>query len=214
MIKKNDFIELDFTGKIISTNEIFDTTIKADAKSQGFKTQGIKPQTLSVGHEMLPKGLDSDLIGKEIGKSYELNLKPEAAFGKRNKDLIRMIPTKHFREQKIEPIRGMQLELDGQLVKVLSSDKGRTLIDFNNPLAGKEVHYKYKINKIITSQKEKITALQEFFFRHIFDYEIKEKTIIFKVPKEAENFIKMFSSKFEEILGLKVKAEPIKETKK
>lgn len=213
-IKKNDFIEIEFTGKITDTDEIFDTNIESDAKAAGFKTEGIKPLTISVGHKMIPEGFDSDLIGKEPEKNYELNLKPEEAFGKRNSQLVRMIPTKYFHEQKISPVRGMQLNLDGQIVKVLSSDRGRTLVDFNNPLAGKPVTYTYKINKIVTDQKEKVVAMQEFFFRHIFDYEVKDKTIIFKVPKEAEQFVKMFSPKFEEILGLKVEAEVVEQKKK
>ncbi|NPE27064.1 peptidylprolyl isomerase [Methanococcoides sp. SA1] len=213
-IKKSDFIEIDFTGKITGTDEIFDTTIESDAKSQGFKTEGIKPQVLSVGHTMLPKGFDEDLEGKEVGKEYTLELKPEEAFGKRNKELVRMIPTKHFHEQKIAPERGMQLNLDGQIVKVLSSDRGRTLVDFNNPLAGKAITYTYKINKIVKDEKEKIIAMQDFFFRHIFDYEIKDKTITFKVPKEAEQFVKMLEPKFKEIMNLDIKTEVIAEKKK
>ncbi len=213
-IKKSDFIEIDFTGKITGTDEIFDTTVESEAKAQGFKTEGIKPQVLSVGHAMLPKGFDEDIEGKEVGKDYKLNLKPEEAFGKRNKELVRMIPTKHFHEQKIAPERGMQLNLDGQIVKVLSSDRGRTLVDFNNPLSGKPVTYTYKISKKLEDQKEKITAMQDFFFRHIFDYEIKEKEITFKVPKEAEQFVKMLAPKFKEIMDLDVKTEVIAEKKK
>lgn len=214
MIKKNDFVEISFTGRITNTNDIFDTNIEADAKAANFKTEGIKPLILSVGHKMLPTGFDNDLEGKEEGKEYTLDLTPEKAFGKRNPQLVRMIPTKHFYEQKITPVRGMQLNLDGQLVKVLSSDRGRTLVDFNNPLSGKPVTYTYKINKTITDQKEKIIALQDFLFRQIFDYEIKDKTITFTVPKEAEQFIKMFSPKFEEILGLKVETKVAEEKKK
>jgi FKBP-type peptidyl-prolyl cis-trans isomerase 2 len=211
MIRKNDFIEIEFTGRITSTNEIFDTNILADAKAADFKTEGIKPLVMSVGHKMLPTGFDNDLIGKEENKSYTLNLKPEEAFGKRNPQLVRMIPTKHFHEQKIDPQRGMQLNLDGQIVKILSSDRGRTLTDFNNPLAGKEITYIYRINKKVEDQKEKIIALQDFLFRQVFDYEVKDKTITFKVPKEAEQFIKILSPKFEEILGLKIEAELVKE---
>lgn len=214
MINKNDFIEISFTGKITNTDEIFDTNIEADAKSAGFKTEGINPQTISVGHKMLPEGFDKDLIGKEEGKDYELNLKPEEAFGKRNPQLVRMVPTKHFHEQKINPERGMQLNLDGQIVKVLSSDRGRTLVDFNNPLAGKPITYTYKINKKVEDQKEKIIALQDFLFRTVFDYEVKGKIITLKVPKEAEQFIKMLSPKFEEILDLKIETEVIEQEKK
>jgi FKBP-type peptidyl-prolyl cis-trans isomerase 2 len=214
MIKKNDFVEILFTGRITNTTKIFDTNIETDAKAANFKTQDIKPLILSVGHKMLPVGFDNDIEGKEVGKDYTLDLTPEQAFGKRNPQLVRMIPTKHFNEQKITPVKGMQLNLDGQLVKVLSSDRGRTLVDFNNPLAGKPVTYTYKISKTITDQKEKIIALQDFLFRQIFDYGIKEKTITFTVPKEAEQFIKMFSPKFEEILGLKVETKVVEEKKK
>jgi FKBP-type peptidyl-prolyl cis-trans isomerase 2 len=211
MIKKNDFIEIEFTGKIKDTDEVFDTNIKEDAEKSNFNTKNIKPFVLSVGHKMLPQGFDEDLEGKEEGKSYEVNLKPEKAFGKRNPQMVRMIPTKHFHEQQIDPVRGMQLALDGQLVKVLSSDKGRTLVDFNNPLSGKEVTYNYKIKKIVKDEKEKIDALQDFLFRKTFDFDLKDKTITFKVDKQFEPFVKMTAPKFEEILGLKVESEIVEE---
>jgi len=127
-IEKNDFIELEFTGKIKDTDEIFDTNIKADAKAANFKTEGINPLIMSVGHEMIPIGFDKDLIGKQLEKKYELSLKPEEAFGKRNSELIRMIPSKYFHEQKITPERGMQLNLDGQIVKAW---QWHTFIEFS-----------------------------------------------------------------------------------
>ncbi len=213
-IKKNDFIELEFTGKISGTDEIFDTNIEADAKKAKIDSKNIKPFTLSVGHKMLPKGFDDDLTGKEEGMSYIVDIKPEDAFGKRNSQMVRMIPTKLFHEQKINPERGMSLSLDGQLVKILSSDRGRTLVDFNNPLSGKKVTYEYKINKIITDQKDKINAMQEFLFRKTFEFETKDKTVTFKVEKQFEPFVKMLAPKFEEILGLKVEAKIVEEKKK
>jgi len=212
-IKKNDFIEVEFTGNITGTDEIFDTNIEKDAKKAGMDTKDIKPFILAVGHKMLPTGFDNDLIGKEAGKDYKVDIKPEDAFGKRNPQMVRMIPTKHFHEQKINPERGMKLALDGQLVKILSSDRGRTLVDFNNPLAGKPVTYIYKINKTVTDQKEKINAMQDFLFRKTFEFDIKDKTVTFKVEKQFEPYVKMFGPKFEEILDLKVEAKVIKEKK-
>ncbi|MCK5321049.1 FKBP-type peptidyl-prolyl cis-trans isomerase [Candidatus Pacearchaeota archaeon] len=208
-VKKNDFIEVEFTGGISGTNEIFDTNIKADAEKAGLDVKNMKPFVLSVGHKMLPKGFDEDLEGKEAGKSYTIDLQPEDAFGKRNPQMVRMIPTKLFHEQKIDPQRGMQLSLDGQLVRILSSDRGRTLVDFNNPLAGKKVTYKYKIGKIVTDEKEKVDALQEFLFRRKFEFDVKGEVVTFKVEKQMEPFVKMFAPKFEEILGLKVEAEVV-----
>lgn len=210
-IKKNDFVEVEFTGNITGTDEIFDTNIKADAEKAGLNIKDIRPFVLAVGHQMLPKGLDAGLEGKEEGKSYTIELKPEDAFGKRDPQLVRMISTKLFHEQKIDPKKGMQLSLDGQLVKILSSDRGRTLVDFNNPLAGKNVTYKYKINKSITDEKEKIDALQDFLFRRKFDFDKKDKTVTFKITKELEPFVKMFAPKFEEILGLKIESKVVEE---
>jgi FKBP-type peptidyl-prolyl cis-trans isomerase 2 len=215
-IKKDDFIEIEFTGKISNTDEIFDTNIKADAEKAGLDLKNLKPFVLSVGHKMLPKGLDEDIVGKETDKSHTIDIKPEDAFGKRNPQMVRMIPTKLFHEQKIDPQKGMQLTLDGQLVKILSSDRGRTLVDFNNPLVGKPVTYTYKINRIITEQKEKINALQDFLFRKTFEFKVVDKAVTFKVEKQFEPFVKMFAPKFEEILGMKVEAEiaePKTETK-
>jgi len=133
-IKENDFIEIEFTGRIANSNEVFDTNVLSEAKKAGLETKNIKPFNLSVGHKMLPPGFDEDLIGKELKKSYSVTLKPEKAFGKRNSSLVKMVPTKMFNEQKINPIRGMSLNLDGQLAKILSTSSGRTLVDFNNPL--------------------------------------------------------------------------------
>lgn len=207
VVRKNDFIEIEFTGKISKTNEVFDTNIEADAKAAKLDIKDIKPFILSIGHKMLPLGFENDLEGKEIGKSYTVEIKPEEAFGKRNPAMVRMIPTKLFHAQKINPQRGMQLSLDGQLVKILSSDRGRTLVDFNNPLAGKDIEYTYKINRIVKDIKEKVNALQDFLFRKRFDFDIENKKATFKVKKGQEGFIGIFAPKFKEILGIDIEAK-------
>jgi FKBP-type peptidyl-prolyl cis-trans isomerase SlyD len=212
--KQNDFVEIEFTGKIVETNKIFDTNIKKDAKGAGLDIKNIKPLQLSIGHKMLPSGLDKDLEGKEIGKDYSVEIKPEEAFGKRNPEMIRMIPTKLFHKQNINPERGTQLTLDGQLVRVLSNSGGRTLVDFNNPLAGKKIKYDYKILREVGDQKEKVNALQEFLFRRKFEFDIKDKKIIFRVKKEEEAFIKMFKPKFKEILDMEIESKVKEEDSK
>jgi len=212
-IKQNDFIEIEFTGRITDTGEIFDTNIEEDAKKTNLDIKDLKPFILSVGHQMLPEGFDKDLIGKEIGNNYKIELGPDDAFGKRNSSLVKMIPAKHFHEQKIVPERGMQLSLDGRLVRILSSSSGRTLVDFNNPLAGKKITYEYRINRLVNEEKEKINALQEFLFKKKFDYELKEDKIILKIERELEPLINIFSKKFEEILGKKLEAEIVEKNK-
>jgi len=49
----------------------------------------------------------------------------------------------------------------------LSVSGGRVRLDFNHPLAGKDVHYKMIVRKIIKDPKEKIEALLTIIFGNI-----------------------------------------------
>ena len=127
--------------------------------------------------------------------------------------MIKTYGLSHFTKQNINPYPGMALQLDNTIAKVLSVSGGRVTMDFNNPIAGKEVDYKYKINKIITENKEKINALQDFFFKQRFEFQLKDKKVIFKDDK-IKQFIDMIGPKFSEITGLEFTAEAKKEMKK
>jgi FKBP-type peptidyl-prolyl cis-trans isomerase 2 len=214
-IQKNDFVEIEFTAKT-KEGQIFDTNIKADAEAAGFEAKNMKPYLLCVGKEMVLQSFDKELEGKEIGKDYSIELQPEQAFGKRNSQLVKMIPMNAFREQNIMPQRGMQFNVDGQVVRIVSVSGGRVLVDFNSPLAGKVVTYDYKILRKVEDQKEKIDAVQEFIFRQKFPFTISNKEITFEVPKEMVQFVELMSKAFEDILGLTAKAKVVekKETKK
>jgi len=120
IIKKNDFIEVEFTGK--ANGELFDTTDKKEAEEMGLQAE-VKPVVVSVGNGMLLEGFDNSLIDKEIGKKYSINLKPDKAFGIRNPSLIKTIPMKVFREKDMNPMPGMTLQLDNQFDNLLSQVK-------------------------------------------------------------------------------------------
>jgi len=194
-LNKNDFIEIEFTGT--SNGEIFDTTSKEEAKSIGLDAN-VKPLIISIGNNMLLKGLDENLIGKEIGKEYFLNLTPEKAFGKRDPKLIRTLPMKIFKEKNLNPHPGMSFQLDNYIVKILSVSGGRVIADFNNPLAGKNINYKFKIKRKVEDNKEKINSLMDFFFKQKFDFEIKGNKVIFKDDK-IKPLIEMMKPKFKEM---------------
>ena len=202
MISKKDFIELEFTGKIKDTGQIFDTTINEDAKKAGIDEKKCKPLKVCVGEGMVLKGFDEALEGKEEGKQYHIDLNPDKAFGKRNPKLVKIIPKNVFEH---EPGQGMLFSFDGALGKVISSSSGRVTVDFNNPLAGKEISYSFKILRKINDKQEKLAVLA-YFMLGIEDLKIdSENKIAFsaKMPKEA---IEMFEKKAKE-LGIEIKAE-------
>lgn len=212
-LKKKDFIEIEFTGKI-KDGEIFDSNIKSDLKK--INPQGkAKPLVFCLGQGMFLKGIDDFLIGKEI-KSYEIELTPEKAFGNRDPKLIKLMPLKVFAQQKVTPVQGAVFNFDGRIAKILSVSGGRVITDFNNPLAGKTVIYKIKVLRKITQTNEKIKSFIEFLFKKELKFEVKEKKLIIYAEKPMIKFVEMFKDKFKEIfnLDLEVIEDKSKETPK
>src|SRR3989344_5391232 len=68
--------------------------------------------------------------------------------------LLKMIPIKVFFQHKINPVQGAMLNFDGKMGKVLSVSGGRVLVDFNHPLAGKDVIYEVNVKRIIQNINE------------------------------------------------------------
>src|SRR3989338_4513746 len=154
MIKKNDFIEVSYTGKTKEENFVFDTTEETVAKEAGIYNPEGKYGTLIIcvgQHHLLP-GLDKFVEGKDLG-NFTVELPPEEAFGKKNAKLIQLIPTSKFNQQRIQPQVGLQVTIDGHLGVIKTVTGGRTLVDFNHPLSGKNVLYEISIKKKITDQK-------------------------------------------------------------
>jgi len=206
--KKGDFAEIEFIGK--ANGEIFDTNIREEAEKINLEIE-TKPLIVCIGQEMLVKGFDKELEDKEIGKKYKIKLSPEDAFGTRNKELIKIIPLRIFKEKDIAPYPGAVLNLDGLLAKILTVSGGRVITDFNNPLSSKEIEYDFTILRKVIDENEKINSLQDFFFKKRFEFSVGDKKIIF--DKEAEPFVKMLGQKFKEILGKEVEVGEKKEDK-
>lgn len=209
-LQKKDFIEIEFTGKV-KDGEIFDSNIKKDLEKANLKIEP-KPFVFCLGEGMFLGALDDFLIGKNFGE-YQIELGPEKAFGKRDPKLIRMIPMKVFGEQKVNPVPGIMFNFDGRIAKILTVSGGRVMADFNNSLAGKTVEYKIKVLRKVQDTREKIKALNEFFLRKNFEFEVKEKKIVMEVEKPMVEFVEMFKEKFKEILGLELEIKEIEEKK-
>lgn len=213
VIQKNDFIAFEFIASI-KGGDVFDTNIEEEAKKLGMKDK-VKPSIICIGHSMVVSGLDKELEGKELDKEYEIELKPENAFGNRDSSLIRTYPLKAFLSRNINPQPGMMLALDNSLAKVVSVSGGRVIIDLNNPMAGKNIIYKFKILNQLEKIEEKASALKDYFYGPQVSFELLGNRIIIKAPKEAEKFIMIYKDKFKEMLNLELEfQEAEKEEKK
>ncbi len=225
VLNKKDFIEIEFTGRV-KDGEIFDSNIKKDLEEANLKTEA-KPFIFCLGEGMFLKGVEDFLLGKEVGE-HKIELAPEKAFGNRDPKLIQMIPMKIFREQKINPIPGVMFNFDGKIAKILSVSGGRVLVDFNNPIAGKDVVYKLKILRKVEDINEKIKAFINFLFRRDLKFEVrqeanslasssksqtKEKKIIIEIETQMAKFAEMFAEKFKDVFNMELIVKPLEEKK-
>jgi len=162
-VKKGDFVEIDFVGRI-KNGPIFDLTREDVAKKNNLYKESInyKPLIICIGARNVIPGLDDELIGKELGKEYTIEINCEGAFGKKDQRLIKIVNINLFRKNKIEPVPGLQVNVDNLIGIIRSVAGGRVIVDFNNPLAGRVLVYEIKINKKIKDIVEKIKSCIQF----------------------------------------------------
>ena len=210
MIKKHDFIEVDYTVIIKEGNIVFDTTSEKIAKKENIfsKNAKYKPVIICVGEHQVPEGLDESFIAKD-NEEYQVTLHPEKAFGKKNPKLLHLMSQTSFRKQNIAPYPGLQMNIDGMIGIVRTVTPGRVIVDFNHQLAGKEIIYKVKILRKVEDKKEKLDSILEFYVKD-FESEIKDKEAVItaKIPEELHEIIKKkISSLINSIEKITIKKE-------
>ena len=196
LTKQNDFVEIDYVGRIKESNQVFDLTNKELARKENIQGHHhFGPKVICLGLNAILPALDQFLINKETNKSYTLELAPEKAFGKKDLTLIKTVPLQVLKEQKINPFPGLQINAEGTLGTIKSVAGGRVTVDFNHPLASKTLIYEVTINKIISDNKVKVESLvQSLFGVHDHDFEVSlennKAKVSFKghqLPKELED---------------------------
>jgi len=135
-----------------------------------------------VGEGDVLKGLDRALLEMKVGEERTVKLQPAEAWGERNPNNISVVPLQQFRQRKISPVPGLVVDVNGRQGRVQSVSGGRVRVDFNHPLAGKELLYELKVEKEITRPREQVEALYNKYFYMVPE---KEKKLVIG-KKEVE----------------------------
>ena len=232
-IKKGDFIELDYTAKVVDEDAVFDTTNPKIAKQAGLihdhdhdhehehhdhmHEEDFKPIVICVGEAQVLPGLDVKLEGLEIG-NHSITLGEQDAFGKKDSKLLKLIPLSVFKKENIRPFVGLTLDVDNSRGVVRSVSGGRVIVDFNHPLAGKEVKYEVEIKRMIEDKKEQIEGLLELTKLPYDSINLEEKKAVINIKNVGipEQMIKGFAEDISRMTGLQAefKIEAVAEDKK
>ena len=184
-IKIGDFVELTYTAKLKGNNEVFDTTDEQIAKNANIYNEKARygPAIICVGERHIVPGVDEALVGKDAG-NFTVDLPSDKAFGRKDPSLIQMIPSSKFSQQNIQPFPGLQLNVDGKIGVVKVAAGGRILVDFNHPLAGKEVSYDVSIKRMVTDVKEQVEAVLNILQLSNYQVAVEDQKVTITLEQE------------------------------
>jgi FKBP-type peptidyl-prolyl cis-trans isomerase 2 len=163
-MKKGDFIRINYVARLES-GEVFDLTDAEIAKKEKIYSDKIRygPLPIIVGVGFVIPGLDKALAEMTVGDKKNITVEPKDGFGERNAEMIKTVPEKAFKDQKLEPQQGMIVDFGGMKGRIQSVSAGRVRVDFNNPLAGKKLLYDIEVVEKIDDTVKQIQGVFEFF---------------------------------------------------
>ncbi len=164
-MKDEDFVNIDYVGRIKESGEIFDLTDAELAKESNIFNPQMKygSVTVIIGAGHILKGLENKIKELKAGDRSEFEIKPEDAFGARDARLVKMFNANMFKKQGITPIPGRFVDFGQTKGRVMSVAGGRVRVDFNHPLAGKTLSYNVIVNKKVTDASEQINAIVAYY---------------------------------------------------
>jgi len=146
-IEENSVVTLDYTlnvdGGIVDTSE------------------GNEPIEFIQGQGQIISGLENELYGMAIGDSKDVVVSPSQGYGEIDSDAFADIPREEF-PPTIPLEDGVALQLKDQEGNVLEAHIVETgdktvRLNFNHPLAGKELHFSIKVVGIREATNEEIS---------------------------------------------------------
>jgi FKBP-type peptidyl-prolyl cis-trans isomerase SlyD len=123
-------------------------------------SRGSEPIQFIQGQQQIIPGLEKQLYGMSLGESKEVVVSAGDAYGEIDPENFAMVPTDQFpAEIPLQP--GVQLELTddkgerlGATIMEIQGDQVR--LDFNHPLAGKELHFAVEVVDLRAATEEEI----------------------------------------------------------
>jgi len=108
-----------------------------------------QPATFIVGDGNLLPGFEKSLVGMKAGDENSFVIKPEDAFGQSNPNNMQQMPRDQFASD-MELVEGLVVSFaDAQKAEtpgvVHSFDDEQVTIDFNHPLAGRDIIFDVKV---------------------------------------------------------------------
>ncbi|MGE5223005.1 MAG: FKBP-type peptidyl-prolyl cis-trans isomerase [Omnitrophica WOR_2 bacterium] len=142
-------------GQVVTLNYV----LTVDGEVVDSSEEG-QPITFIQGQGQIIRGLESELYGMEVGQNKDVVVQPENGYGEVDPENYSEFPRNQFPpEIPLEP--GVELELRdkegetvGARIDSISDDSVR--LNFNHPLAGKELHFSVEVIELRNATDDEI----------------------------------------------------------
>ncbi len=142
IVETGNKVKVDYTGRL-DDGTVFDTS------------DGKEPLEFQTGAKQVIPGFDNGIVGMKLNDEKEIKIPAKNAYGETHPEMVIEVPKQPFvNSQNMEPKEGMVVTLkakDGNMmnamIKEVSNDK--ITLDFNHPLAGKNLTFNVKIVEIV-----------------------------------------------------------------
>ena len=129
---QNNVVGIEYEVKEAGTDAVVDTN------------KGGQPLEFIMGKGQIIPGLENALVGMAEGESGDIMVSAADAYGDVNPEAMQTLPKEQF--EGVDLVEGMSLYgqgEDGQTVQVIvkSFDDKEVNVDFNHPLAGKDLMF-------------------------------------------------------------------------
>ena len=136
-----------------------------DDGTQFDTTEGKEPLEFVMGENKIIPGFEESVKGMEEGEEKDFKLTPDQAYGERNEQMVQEVQKSQLPEG-MEIQEGMMLMLKGpdgqQIPAKVVEDKGETFsLDINHPLAGQNLNFNVKVEKVEESGESEGSAQEE-----------------------------------------------------
>ena len=112
------------------------------------------------GHEQIVPGLEKALAGKKVGDSLKVQVTPEEGYGEYDPDGVEEVPREDFPPDMELEAGGIvsATDEDGDDVEFLVKEvRPKTVvIDFNDPMAGKTLHFEVTVREVRAATPEEL----------------------------------------------------------
>ena len=206
-LKDGEIITLDYEGR--TDGILFDTTLEKVAKKEDaiVENRNYAPITVVVGEGRLVPGFENDLKKAKVGKTTEITITPEEAYGARDTKLIETMSVTKFRRicPDAKGYVGEEISVEGRPGTLANVYGSRMRVDFNPPLAGKELVFKYTVKAVVKKPVDVIKALFMMEYPADEDFEVKvEKGVAqIKLPERTKFDVNWFQAKYRVVAAIR-----------